>query len=133
MVSFARASIAAVVLSLVATSGCVVRARGGVRIRPAAVVVVNEGPPPPRAYVPENRPGYIWVEGRWDRRGGQWAWMDGHWERQRANHRWEQGRWERRNNGHVWIEGRWIIQGGGNGNNRNNGNNGNGPDVRDHR
>ncbi len=127
MVSIARASVAALVLSLVASTGCVVRAHGALRVRPG-VVVVNDDPPPPRVYVPENRPGYIWVQGRWDRRGNRWEWMDGHWERERANHRWEQGRWERRNNGHVWVEGRWIIHTGGG-----NRGNGNGPDVRDHR
>lgn len=129
MVSIARASVAALVLSLVASTGCVVRAHGALRVRPG-VVVVNDDPPPPRAYVAENRPGYVWVQGRWDRRGNRWEWMDGHWERERANHRWEQGRWERRNNGHVWVEGRWIIHTGGG--NHGNGN-GNGPDVRDHR
>ena len=129
MGSIARASVAALVLSLVASTGCVVRAHGVMRVRPG-VIVVDDDPPPPRVYVPENRPGYLWVEGRWDRRGNRWEWMDGHWERERANHRWEQGRWERRNNGHIWIEGRWVVHSGNNGNGNGNGN---GPDVRDHR
>jgi hypothetical protein len=40
-------------------------------------------PPPPRygvvGYAP--RPGFVWTEGFWDRRGGQWVWIDGRWLR----------------------------------------------------
>ena len=85
---------------------------------PIAVVEVDEEPPPPRTVVVETRPGYIWIEGRWDRVGGRWAWRDGRYERERAGSMWEAGRWERRGNRHVWVEGRWCAGG---------------PVVRDHR
>jgi len=90
--------------------GCVVEARGHVAA-PVAVVEVDEEPPPPRAVVVETRPGYLFIQGRWIRRGGRWEWSDGHWERQRSGYVWEPGRWERRGNRHVWIEGSWRVSG----------------------
>jgi len=54
------------------TGGCVVRASGRVAAPPpVAVVEVDEEPPPPRAVVVETRPGFIFIEGRWFRRGGR--------------------------------------------------------------
>jgi len=106
--------------SLAMSAGCVVRAHGGVSV-PVAVVEVDEEPPPPRAaVVVETRPGFIFIEGRWVRSGGQWVWRDGYWERERSGYMWEQGRWERRGNRHVWVEGGWRAGGGP-------------PAVRDHR
>jgi hypothetical protein len=73
-----------------AVSGCVVRTRGHVRVRPAVVVVdpapvgvvvVQSEPPPPRYVQVQPRSGFFWVQGRWDWRGNQWIWIDGHWER----------------------------------------------------
>lgn len=90
----------------VGSVGCVVRAHGRVSA-PVAYVEVEEEPPPPRAYIVETRPGFVFIQGRWTRNGRQWAWRDGYWERQRANSTWEDGRWERRGRGHVWVEGRW--------------------------
>src|SRR6185295_12572016 len=86
--------------------GCVVEARGHVAA-PVAVVEVEEEPPPPRRVVVESRPGFLFLEGRWERRGGRCVWNDGGWERQRSGHIWIKGHWERRGNRHVWIEGEW--------------------------
>jgi len=94
-----------------AASGCVVTARGHVEA-PAAVVEVDEEPPPPRTVVVESRPGFVFIEGRWYRRGGRWEWADGRWERERVGHVWVPGRWERRGRRHVWIEGSWRASGG---------------------
>jgi hypothetical protein len=102
----------ALVAALAAGSvGCVVRAHGRVHV-PVAVVEVEEEPPPPRVYIRDTRPGFVFIQGRWDRRGGRWEWRDGYWERQRAGHAWEDGRWERRGRGHVWVEGRWRAGAG---------------------
>ncbi len=98
--------------------GCVVDGQARVS-GPVAYVEVEEAPPPPRTHVVEIRPGFVWIEGRWNHRGGRYEWYDGRWERERVGHRWEQGRWERRGRGHVWIEGGWRAH--------------NGPAVRDHR
>ena len=87
-------------------------------------VEVEEEPPPPRQTVVEVRPGFVFVQGRWDRRGGQWVWMDGHWERERVGHMWVDGRWERRGRRHVWVEGSWRARSSGPAN---------GPVIRDHR
>jgi hypothetical protein len=48
--------------------GCVVRAHGRVSA-PVAYVEVDEEPPPPRVYVRDTRPGFVFIQGRWDRRG----------------------------------------------------------------
>lgn len=90
------------------TGGCVVRARVPA---PVAVIEVEEEPPPARHVVVETRPGYIYIEGRWIRRGGRWEWHEGHWERQRTGYVWVPGRWERRGRRHVWIEGEWRAGG----------------------
>ncbi len=124
----------AIVAALAAGSvGCVVRGSAHVR-GPVAIVEVEEEPPPPRVYVRDTRAGFVFIQGRWDRRGSRWEWRDGYWERERSGHRWEDGRWERRGRGHVWVEGRWSAGGSvntnGNVRTHDNGNNGN---VRDHR
>lgn len=94
--------------------GCFVEAHGRVSApAPVAVVEVEEEPPPPRTVVVETRPGFLFIEGRWYRRGGRWEWGDGHWERELAGYVWAPGRWERRNNRHVWVEGTWHAGGGG--------------------
>ena len=87
----------------------------GVYVEPA---VVYEEPPPPRRVYMAPRPGFIWIEGRWNWSGGRWVWMDGRYEHARADSDWRPGYWERRNNGHVWVEGRWEAHGHvhGNGN-----------------
>lgn len=123
-------SFALVALLSAGATGCVVRAHGRVGV-PVTVVEVEEEPPPPRAFIVETRPGFVFVQGRWTRMGNRWEWRDGYWERQRAGHAWEDGRWERRGRGHVWVEGRWRA---GAAVHRNDGNNGNhNGNVRDHR
>jgi len=99
-------------------AGCVVTAHGHVAA-PVAVVEVDEEPPPPRAVVVETRPGFIFIQGHWERGGGRWNWRDGYWERERAGYVWDEGRWETRGRRHVYVEGRWRSGGG--------------PVVRDHR
>ena len=103
-------------LLLVATftvSGCVVRARGGVYVpAPSVGVVVYEEPPPPRVTYVAPRPGFLWIEGHWYRRGNNWAWYDGRWERERTGYVYAPGRWERRGNGRVWVDGRWNARAG---------------------
>lgn len=124
-------SLALAALFALPSLGCVVRGSGGAYISgpSVAVVEVEQEPPPPRIVHVSHRPGYIWIDGRWNWRGGRWVWMNGRYERERVGHYWAPGRWERRGRGHVYVEGRW--QAGGNG--RVHHNNGRGPAVRDHR
>ena len=128
MTKLTRFGLLTLVLATLASAGtgCVVRGSGHLRI--AGPVVVVEEPPPPRVVVVTLRPGFIFIEGRWTRRGNQWHWQDGHWQRERAGHIWVAGRWERRGNGHVWVDGRW--QSGGNRDHRGQGG---GVTTRDHR
>ncbi|MBK7535960.1 MAG: YXWGXW repeat-containing protein [Myxococcales bacterium] len=92
-----------------APGGVVVHTRPTVTAPPPA----NNGmyptapPPTPRAETYQARPGFLWINGRWDWVGGRWEWIDGHWERERANQQWSAGRWELRGNYYVWIEGSW--------------------------
>lgn len=122
-------------------TGCVVRGSGYVTT--PDYVEVQSSPPPPRYAVYEERPGYIYIDGRWNWNGGQWVWQEGRYENQRVGYGYSQGYWDTRGSGHVWVEGRWESGGNGgyrNGNRgrwegRGNGNaNGNGGvEVRDHR
>ncbi|HTR38346.1 MAG TPA: hypothetical protein VMH80_20695 [Bryobacteraceae bacterium] len=53
-------------------------------------------------------PGYVWIDGFWDLRGGRWAWVGGRWARPpRARARWEPDRWERHGNHWRHSGGRW--------------------------
>ena len=63
--------------------------------------VVRYGPPPPRYAVVgvAPGPGYLWTDGFWDWRGGNYIWMQGRWLRPphpRA----------------VWVPGGWVQERG---------------------
>ena len=122
-----KRTLGTLLLAALVLPACVVRGSGGAYVgAPVAVVEVEEEPPPPRRVVVEVRPGFVWVEGHWVRRGRNWHWHDGHYERVRANQVWVQGRWERRGNRHVWVEGHWQRGHGAD-------HHDNGPVIRDHR
>jgi len=70
-------------------------------------VEVDEEPPAPQVYVASVRPGFIYIDGRYERRGGRWVWREGYYERERSGYLWEPGHWERGHHGHVYREGHW--------------------------
>jgi len=113
----------ALVAALAAGSvGCVVRAHGRVGV-PVTVVEVDEEPPPPRVYVRDTRPGFVFIQGRWIAAAAAGSGVTDTGSGT-ARIPLEDGRWERRGRGHVWVEGRWHAESGG-------GNDGG--NVRDHR
>jgi hypothetical protein len=69
-------------------------------------------PPPPHAETPAAHPGFVWIPGRWDWRG-KWEWIAGHEERERAGKKWREGRWERKGDQWAYSEGVWIEAGDG--------------------
>lgn len=85
------------------------RGGGSVVVTPAPAqgMYPTAPPPAPRNEAITARPGFFWVNGRWDWQNGRWEWIDGHWERTRADAQWVPGRWELRGNYYVWIEGSW--------------------------
>lgn len=61
---------------------------------PTPPVPTDVGPPPAdQDEHPVERPGFVWVGGRWARSGEKWVWLSGYYERARPGFRWEQGRW----------------------------------------
>ena len=98
-----------VIGSGLAASGCVVRGSGSAHVGVSTTPVVYQEPPAPQVESVIQRPGYVWVKGRWDWRGNQWVWIGGHWERERRGYQWAEGRWERRGNSWHWIEGTWAA------------------------
>ncbi len=90
----------------VLATGCVVSGEAHVRA-PVAVVEVDSEPPPPQYEEVVVRPGFVFIQGRWNWEGGRWVWMNGHYERERAGYFWAPGRWEARGGRHVWVEGEW--------------------------
>jgi hypothetical protein len=65
----------------------------------AGGMYVEVAPPPsPEAVVVAPRPGWAWVEGRWEWSGVQWTWIQGYWVTERP--------------GYVWVQGQWIDYGG---------------------
>jgi hypothetical protein len=71
------------------------------------VVETEDAPPPPREERIVSRPGYVWVQGNWARRGSHWRWRSGHYERERTDMVYVHGRWDRRGRSYVWVDGGW--------------------------
>ena len=55
----------------------------------------------------EARHGFLYIRGRWDWRGDQWAWTPGHYERERVGHVWREPRWESQGGVYVQVGGTW--------------------------
>jgi hypothetical protein len=73
-------------------------------------MVASYGPPPPRygpvGYAPG--PGYIWVDGYWNRAGGNWVWANGYWGRPPRPHAvWVRPEWRQEGNRWRFHRGYW--------------------------
>jgi len=73
------------------------------------VVIVTAPPPPRREVVYASPgPGLVWVGGYWAWHAGRHVWIAGHYARPPRGHRiWVEPRWERRGGGYIFVEGRW--------------------------
>lgn len=70
----------------------------------------TSAPPPVRVEVRGAAPGagFIWVDGYWGYRGGNYEWIPGNWMRPpRARAVWVPGRWETRRGRYYYRPGRW--------------------------
>lgn len=98
-----------VLIGLVAGSlggtGCVARTQARVEIGARSA---PEAPPSATEVYFEEKPGHVWVHGRWARQNNQWIWQPGHYEAERPNMVWLNGYWDRRDGKFVWVEGRWA-------------------------
>lgn len=74
-------------------------------------IVIGRTPPPPLRYErrpPMPGPGYMWVDGYWNWRGGRYVWVPGHWDRPPyAGAYWSHGHWDRYDDGWHYHEGHW--------------------------
>jgi hypothetical protein len=75
-----------------------------------AAAVPIEAPPPPRRETYAQRPGEVWIAGRWDWKSGQWEWTNGRYERQVTGRRYRPGRWDRSGDSYVFFEGDWVNE-----------------------
>ena len=72
------------------------------------VMVRDESPPPHRYERVQYRPGYVFIQGHWQRRGGRhWMWTPGRYERERPGYVYVEGRWRDDGRRHVWVDGQW--------------------------
>jgi hypothetical protein len=73
--------------------------------------VVRYGPPPPPRYGVMGvapGPGYVWADGYWDRRGGNWSWVGGRWTRPpRPRAVWVPGEWRSEHGHYRFYRGHW--------------------------
>jgi len=76
---------------------------------PREVMVVQAPPPPRRENIPPPRfRGEMWVSGYWAWHDNRYFWVGGHYERPPHEHAvWVEPRWERRGGSYVFIEGVW--------------------------
>jgi YXWGXW repeat-containing protein len=77
---------------------------------PHGRVYVRLGPPVPAVEVVGAVPGpeFVWIPGhhRWD--GNGYVWVEGRWERRpRPGAAWVQGHWNHDRHGWYWVEGHW--------------------------
>ncbi|NGZ83556.1 YXWGXW repeat-containing protein [Duganella aceris] len=71
-------------------------------------VVIRDAPPPPRyERVPAPRHGYVWAPGYWDWRGNRHHWIGGTWVTARPGYVYMQPRWEQRDGRWYRQEARW--------------------------
>ena len=72
-------------------------------------VIIRDEPPAPREEIIGRppAPGYVWIQGHWQRHHDRWEWISGHWEAPHDHMVWVEGRWDRRHGGYVWVEGHW--------------------------
>jgi len=109
--------LAALVLALAAGTGCYASAGGygstgyygGTSTGYASGSVTYSTPPPAYTDVDvyyEERPGYVYINGRHNWVNNQWIWQPGYYETERANQVYIQGYW----NNNQWIDGRWEGQ-----------------------
>ncbi|KAB2906910.1 MAG: hypothetical protein F9K40_05730 [Kofleriaceae bacterium] len=83
-----------------AAPGCATHGRG-------ALYVTNAQPPPPRYVDAPYRPGYTYIQGRWEHYDNGWTWRDGYYVRQRPDQVYIQGRWYSDGNRWRWRDGYW--------------------------
>jgi hypothetical protein len=92
------------VFALAVAAGCTGSA--GVLIRDD---IRDGAPPPARVEQAEYRPGYVYIQGHWQRDQRRWNWLPGYYERERPGFVYIEGSW--RNDpggaGHQWVDGQW--------------------------
>jgi hypothetical protein len=101
-----RTIILLAVVALSAGSGCHAGMKAGTMERGATLA--PDAPPAPRDPYFVDKPGEVWVHGRWAWLDHQWVWQPGHHEKAREGQELVCGRWERRKNAYEWIESAWV-------------------------
>ncbi len=66
-----------------------------------------EAPPAPLDPYYTDKPGHVWVHGRWARNDGQWVWQEGYYEKERPGQVYCNGFWDRKDGSFVWVDGYW--------------------------
>jgi hypothetical protein len=105
-----RLTFAGLLIGLVAAAGCYAGTSGYTTTGRVGVTAYVEEPPPPRQIYYDERPGYVYVHGRWIHDGYRWRWVDGRYVRQRPGQVYRQGYWDTRGGRHVWVDGSWERQ-----------------------
>lgn len=118
--------LAVLFIGTLASAGCYGGVHGNVGIRggsalanlaaaavtvAAVAVIVSTAPPVVTSveyYEYGARPGYCWVNGRYNYVGNQWHWQNGYWQQDRPGHYWVQGYWGQQGSNYVWVDGYWA-------------------------
>lgn len=97
--------LAGLIASAVSATACT---SGAVTYRaPRGYATVYTAPPDPYDYYYVDRPGYVYIQGRWIWDGGDWRWIDGRYVRARPGYVYHQGYWGYDGGRYVWRPGGW--------------------------
>jgi hypothetical protein len=76
-----------------------------------ALYVTSASPPPPRYVEEPHRPGYVYIQGRWDNYNNGYVWREGYYVRERPGQVFVQGRWYADGGRWRWRDGYWDSRG----------------------
>lgn len=92
--------------AVLAASACVITGAGWVTVAPPEPIV--------EARIVAPGPGFIWIPGYYDYRGGGYIWVAGRWARPpHPRAEWVPDRWERQDRGWHRVKGHWRNERGG--------------------
>ncbi len=81
--------------------------------QPGISAEIEIGTPPPglrNEYLPDGRPGYVWISGYWGWSGHRHVWVEGHWIPARRGYVYEPAHWDPVDQHWRLSPGHWVRE-----------------------